>query len=142
MKYRFRSAAYILLIFISPLYQTTLHSHHSTQTLFVGSEIITIKGLIIKMQWLNPHTIISLDVKDGNGRVVTWKIEADTPNTLLRQRLNRRTLQTSPKGVFESAYIASISGRATGNLSCIQLCTLLGLEIELTDGRILKLNDN
>ena len=48
-----------------------------------------IKGTLSKMEWLNPHTWIHVDVKEPDGKVVTWAIEGATPNSLLRRGLRQ-----------------------------------------------------
>ena len=71
-------------------------AHHSFAAQFDDKAPITIKGTLSKMEWLNPHTWIHVDVKEPNGKVVTWAIEGATPNSLLRRGLRQSDF---PNGV-------------------------------------------
>jgi Family of unknown function (DUF6152) len=71
-------------------------AHHSFAAQFDDKAPITIKGTLSKMEWLNPHTWIHVDVKEPGGKVVTWAIEGATPNSLLRRGLRQSDF---PNGV-------------------------------------------
>ena len=71
-------------------------AHHSFAAQFDDKAPITIKGTLSKMEWLNPHTWIHVDVKEPDGKVVTWAIEGATPNSLLRRGLRQSDF---PNGV-------------------------------------------
>jgi hypothetical protein len=64
-------------------------AHHSFAAQFDDKAPITVKGTLSKMEWLNPHTWIHIDVKEADGKVVTWAIEGATPNSLLRRGLRQ-----------------------------------------------------
>jgi Family of unknown function (DUF6152) len=71
-------------------------AHHSFAAQFDDKAPVTIKGTLSKMEWLNPHTWIHVDVKEPDGKVVTWAIEGATPNSLLRRGLRQSDF---PNGV-------------------------------------------
>ena len=71
-------------------------AHHSFAAQFDDKAPITIRGTLSKMEWLNPHTWIHVDVKEPDGKVVTWAIEGATPNSLLRRGLRQSDF---PNGV-------------------------------------------
>jgi hypothetical protein len=71
-------------------------AHHSFAAQFDDKAPVTIKGTLSKMEWLNPHTWIHVDVKEADGKVVTWAIEGATPNSLLRRGLRQADF---PNGV-------------------------------------------
>ena len=71
-------------------------THHSFAAQFDDKAPVTIKGTLSKMEWLNPHTWIHVDVKEPDGKVVTWAIEGATPNSLLRRGLRQSDF---PNGV-------------------------------------------
>jgi hypothetical protein len=60
-------------------------AHHSFAAEFDVTKPITLKGKFVKMDWVNPHTQIHIDVTDADGKVVTWSCEALPPNGLYRQ---------------------------------------------------------
>ena len=57
------------------------------------TEQITITGTVNKVQWTNPHIWVWIDVKDENGKVVTWGLEGMSPNFLARRGWSRTTLK-------------------------------------------------
>src|SRR5258705_3654870 len=66
-----------------------VRAHHSFAAQFDDKAPVTLKGTLAKMEWLNPHTWIHVDVKDADGKVVTWAIEGATPNNLIRRGLRQ-----------------------------------------------------
>ena len=59
-------------------------AHHSFAAEFDADKPITVKGAVTKMDWVNPHSWIYVDVKDVDGKVVNWRFEMGPPNALLR----------------------------------------------------------
>src|SRR5882672_7834474 len=59
-------------------------AHHSFAAEFDASQPVTVNGAVNKMDWVNPHSWIYVDVKDADGKVVTWRFEMGPPNALLR----------------------------------------------------------
>ena len=54
---------------------------------------MTLKGTITKMEWINPHSWLHIDVKNDDGTTTPWMIEGATPNTLLRRGFTRETVK-------------------------------------------------
>jgi hypothetical protein len=67
-------------------------AHHAFSTEFDASKPITLKGTITRVEWINPHAWIHLDVPDENGTVVKWMVEAGSPNTLVRRGMTRDSI--------------------------------------------------
>ena len=59
-------------------------AHHSFAAEFDSEKPVTVKGTVTKMDWVNPHSWIYVDVKDEKGSVVNWRFEMGPPNSLLR----------------------------------------------------------
>ena len=59
-------------------------AHHSFAAEFDANQPITVTGAVNKMDWVNPHSWIYVDVKGADGTVVTWRFEMGPPNALLR----------------------------------------------------------
>ena len=59
-------------------------AHHSFAAEFDAERPVTVKGTVTKMDWVNPHSWIYVDVKDQSGKVVNWRFEMGPPNALLR----------------------------------------------------------
>jgi hypothetical protein len=55
---------------------------------------ITLKGAVVKrLAWANPHSVVSFDVKEANGRLTTWTVESGSPSALSRMGWNRNSLK-------------------------------------------------
>jgi hypothetical protein len=59
-------------------------AHHSFAAEYDSNNIVTLTGMISKVEWTNPHIYIYVDVKDDSGKVITWSVEGYPPNTLKR----------------------------------------------------------
>jgi hypothetical protein len=59
-------------------------AHHSFGAEYDGNKPVTLKGVVTKIEWTNPHSHFSLDVKDEKGRTVTWVLSGYTVNALYR----------------------------------------------------------
>ncbi len=70
-----------------------LAAHHSFAAEYDSSATITLKGVVSKVEWTNPHAYIYIDVKDESGKVVTWGMEGYPPNTLTRTGFTRHVVK-------------------------------------------------
>ena len=67
--------------------------HHSFAAEFDVNQPVTLKGTVTRMEWINPHSWIHIDVKNDDGSVTAWMIEGGTPNTLFRRGFTKESLQ-------------------------------------------------
>jgi len=56
-----------------------LVAHHSVSAEFNADKVITLKGVVSKVDWVNPHIFIYVDVKDESGKVTTWRLQSLPP---------------------------------------------------------------
>jgi hypothetical protein len=70
-----------------------LFGHHSFSVEFDVTGQVTLKGLVTKVEWINPHIYFYLDVKDGASKIVNWTFESAGPSALARRGWNRNTLK-------------------------------------------------
>jgi hypothetical protein len=84
------SIAISLLTAISPL---AALAHHSFAAEYDRDKPITVVGTVTKVEWTNPHARLYVDVKDADGRIVSWDFELGPPNGLMRQGWNRNSLK-------------------------------------------------
>jgi hypothetical protein len=69
-----------------------LAAHHSFSAEFDGSKPITLEGKVVQMEWVNPHSWLTIDVPKPDGTVERWHVEGGSPSVLLRLGWNRNTL--------------------------------------------------
>jgi hypothetical protein len=69
-----------------------LIGHHAFAAEFDANKPVEFTGVVTKMEWVNPHVWITLDVKKPDGTVEQWKFEAGTPNVLFRRGFTKESL--------------------------------------------------
>lgn len=100
-----------------------LSAHHSFAAEFDANQPVQLKGTVVKVEWINPHTWIHLDVKKTDGSMERWMIEGGTPNTLLRRGLTKNSLPEGTEIVVDGYKAKNGSNRANGR------------DLTFTDGR-------
>jgi len=94
-------------------------AHHSFSAEYDEKKVITVKGVVTKFEWMNPHVRFYVDVKDQNGTVTNWDFELMSPNTLRRAGWNSHALNVGDE-VTVTAYVAkdgSKRGNARGSVT-------------------------
>ena len=76
-------------------------AHHAFAAEFDANKPVTLKGTVTKMDWVNPHSWLYLDVKDSAGKVENWAIECGSPNSLLRSGWNKNSVPVGTEIVIE-----------------------------------------
>jgi hypothetical protein len=66
-------------------------AHHAFGSEFDANAPVLLKGKIAKIEWVNPHTWIHVEIKKDDGSKETWMVEGGSPNTLLRRNANKST---------------------------------------------------
>ena len=89
-------------------------AHHAFAAEFDSKKPVKIRGTVTKMEWINPHAWIHVDVKKPDGTVDEWMIEAGTPNTLLRRGFTRDSLKVGTEIVVDGYQSKDGSLRANG----------------------------
>jgi hypothetical protein len=100
-----------------------LSAHHSFAAEFDANQPVQLRGTVVRVEWINPHTWIHLDVKKGDGSVERWMIEGGTPNTLLRRGLTKNSLPQGTEIMVDGYKAKNGTNRANGR------------DLTLTDGR-------
>ena len=83
-------------------------AHHSFAAEYESKDLVTLTGVITKVEWTNPHIYFYIDVKDASGAVVNWAVEGYPPNTLKRTGFTRDDLKVGDT-VTVTAYRAKDS---------------------------------
>jgi hypothetical protein len=67
-------------------------AHHSFSAEFDVDKPVKLEGTVVKMDWVNPHTWLYIDVKAADGTVQHWQVEGGAPGVLLRNGWTKNTL--------------------------------------------------
>jgi hypothetical protein len=90
-------------------------AHHAFAAEFDANKPVTFKdATVTKVELINPHSWIHVDVKQADGTVVNWAIEAGSPNILLRRGITKNTVKQGDKIVIEGYQSKDGSHRANG----------------------------
>ena len=102
------------MIVVAGLASSSLRAHHSFAAEFDANQPVTLKGTVTKMEWINPHTWMHLDVKNADGTVTKWMIEGGTPNTLVRRGFTKASLLPGTEITIEGYRAKNGANRANG----------------------------
>jgi hypothetical protein len=88
--------------------------HHAFAAEFDANKPISLRGTVAKMEWINPHSWIHIDVKKPNGSVERWMIEGGPPNALFRRGFTRDSLPTGIEILVQGFQAKDGSMKANG----------------------------
>jgi len=80
---------------------TTARAHHAFGSEFDSNAPVILKGKIVKIEWVNPHTWIHVEVTKEDGTKEVWMVEGGSPNTLLRRGANKNTFPEGTQVVVD-----------------------------------------
>ena len=96
-----------------------LFAHHSFAAEYDANKKVTLKGVVAKLEWTNPHIWVYIDVKDENGQTVRWQCEGGAPNSLSRSGWTRASLKAGDE-VEIDGFLAK-DGTHTANARSVTL---------------------
>lgn len=110
----------VLLMSFGPVF-----AHHQFASEFDANKTVTLNGKVVRMDWINPHSWLHVDVLDAGGTVVTWAVEFGSPGGLMKRGWRKADL---PVGVMVTVdgFLAK-NGTPTANAN----------KVTLPDGKIL-----
>ncbi len=118
-----RTALFVLASALVLTSSVAIRGHHAFGAEFDPNAPIRLQGKVVKLEWVNPHAWIHIEVmKDGKPEV--WMVEGGTPNTLLRRGLTRDSLTVGTELI--------VDGYQTKDHS---LKRANGRDVTFTDGR-------
>src|SRR5262249_50412705 len=92
-------------------------AHHAFSAEYDSTKSITLRGTVKKMEWINPHSWMTLEVKSADGKVETWEIETGAPNSMFRRGFNRDSLPVGTELLVHGYQAKSGKNRANGGRS-------------------------
>lgn len=103
----------------------SVHAHHAFSTEFDVNRAVSFTGTVSKVELINPHSWIHIDVVDDSGEVVTWMIEGGSPNALVRRGVTKDSIPIGSELKVNGYQARDGSNRAVGR------------DISFADGRSL-----
>jgi hypothetical protein len=91
-----------------------LSAHHSFAAEFDADKPIKLRGKVTKVEFINPHSWIHIDVTGADGKVANWGVEGGSPNALLRLGFTKNSLPVGTEIVVDGYQAKDSSNRAVG----------------------------
>jgi hypothetical protein len=114
------TAALVMWVLLGPV---TTSAHHSFAAEYDANQPVSLQGQIVRLELVNPHSWLYVEVKSADGKAVRWTVEMGAPNMLIRRGLSETTLP-----IGETVTIDGYRARdGSTNVS--------GRQIRLPDGR-------
>jgi hypothetical protein len=111
MRAKLTVAAIGIALFLSA---APMRAHHAFSAEFDVSKPVKLRGKIVKIELINPHSWIHIDVVGADGQVVTWMIEGGSPNALIRQGITKNSLPIGTELLVDGYQAKDGANRAVG----------------------------
>ena len=105
-------------------------AHHAFAAEFDSNKPVTLRGTITKVEWINPHSWVHINVKEPDGKVTSWMVEGGPPNALFRRGFTKEAMPVGAEIVVEGYQAIDGAKRANGR------------DITFADGRKLFLGSS
>jgi Family of unknown function (DUF6152) len=105
-------------------------AHHAFAAEFDANKPVRLRGTVTKVEWINPHSWIHVDVKNEDGTVTNWMVEGGSPNALLRRGVTKNLIPEGTEVLIDGYRSKDGSNKANGR------------DITLADGRKLSVGSS
>lgn len=119
---------FTIVLAISFAVSVPVLAHHAFSSEFDANKPVKIKGTVSRVEWINPHTWIHVDVKESDGKVTKWMVEGGSPNALIKRGVTAQLLKVGMEVVVDGYQAKDGSTRANGR------------DITLADGKKLSVS--
>jgi hypothetical protein len=109
--------------FVCGLAAAPILAHHAFSAEFDANKKLLLRGAVRKMEWINPHAWLHIEVKETDGKVTPWAIELGPPNALIKRGWNQTSIPVGLQVVVEGYQAKDGANRANGR------------EVTLPDGK-------
>ena len=106
------------------------YAHHAFAAEFDANQPVKLRGTVVKMEWMNPHTWMHIAVKEPDGHLTEWAIEGGAPNAMFRRGWNKNSVPPGVEVVIDGYRAKDGSNKANGR------------EVTLPDGKQLFLGSS
>src|SRR4030095_7564402 len=89
-------------------------AHHSFAAEFDAKKPVKLRGTVVQMEWITPHSWIHIAVKNDDATTSTWMVEGGAPNALIRRGWNRNSLPPGTEILVEGFQAKDGANRANG----------------------------
>lgn len=89
-------------------------AHHSFAAEFDSAKPVKLRGKVTKVEWINPHSWIHLDVTESDGKVTSWMVEGGSPNALIRRGVTKTSIPEGTEIVVDGYAAKDGTNRANG----------------------------
>jgi hypothetical protein len=104
----------IVLLVALLMYAMPVSAHHAFAAEFDANKQVKLKGTIAKMDWINPHAWLHIDVKEADGVVTRWMIELGPPNSLIKRGWTKQSVPTGAEVLVVGYQAKDGAKRANG----------------------------
>ena len=92
----------------------SISAHHAFSAEFDANKPIKLRGTVAKVEWINPHSWIHVDVKGADGKIQRWMVEGGNPTVLLRRGLTKNSLPVGTEVIVDGYRAKGNPTRANG----------------------------
>jgi hypothetical protein len=93
---------------------TAARAHHAFAAEYDADKPVKVKGVVSKVEWMNPHIWFYVDVTDESGKVTTWGFSGGPPGMLMRRGINKDVLKIGDVIIVEGFRAKDNSNNASG----------------------------